>query len=426
MPKAIISNRIYMDLPDNKQEIFDKLTYRIVTNEGHSKFEKIELIRNYRMITPTVLAIPQGRRDLIPEGYDIVDKRIVEFADFPEPEFPLLPEQQVVYDEIEDSCSLAALPGWGKTFTALHLANKLGQKTLVVTHTAALRDQWVGEVEKMYEFTPSIIGAGDVEIHQPITIANVQTLVKHTSSLEKTFGALFLDEMHHVPATTFTDVVQSSHARYRIGLSGTMKRKDGKHVMFQDFFGKDVYTPPQNNTVAPTIRLLKTGLSIPSAETWADKITKLLSDSEYIEFIATIAVIQARKGHKVLVIADRIDFLTKVKELCGERAVVVVGETDDRDAEIAKIKNNTADILCGSRQIFSEGISVNELSCVILGTPIANHPLLEQIIGRIMRISPGKLKPEVIDIQFNGYAERKQNSMRIDLYVEKGWEICTD
>lgn len=426
MPKAIISNRIYMDLPENKKEIFDKLTYRIVTNEGHSKYEKIELIRNYRMITPAVLAIPQGRKDLIPADYEIVDKRIVEFSDLPDPSYALFAEQQIVYDEVEDSCCLAALPGWGKTSTALHIAYKLGQKTLVVTHTAALRDQWVEEVQKMYGFTPSIIGGGDVDFSKDITIANVQTLVKHTIQLEKVFGTLILDEMHHVPAATFTDVVQSSHARYRIGLSGTMKRKDGKHIMFADFFGHKVFTPPQSNTVAPRIHLLKTQISLPNEKSWADKITTLLNDEDYIEFISILAVIQSNKGHKVLVIGDRVNFLKKVKERCGDRAVVIIGPTEDKDFQISKIRDGSANILCGSRQIFSEGLSVNELSCVILAVPIANHPLLEQIIGRIMRKSDNKLKPEVYDIQFNGFTERKQNSVRVDLYVEKGWEISTE
>ena len=51
--------------------------------------------------------------------------------------------------------------------------------------------------------------------------------------------------------------------------------------------------------------------------------------------------------------------------------------------------------------------------------------LLEQLIGRIMRMAPNKLEPEVIDINFAGYADRKQNNLRLGFYLEKGWEIET-
>jgi superfamily II DNA or RNA helicase len=202
-----------------------------------------------------------------------------------------------------------------------------------------------------------------------------------------------------------------------------MQRKDGRHVMFSDFFGSTVYKPPQNNTIAPLVRLLKTGQKLPGGKTWQDIVTKLLSDEEYIDLIASIALIQARKGHKVLIIASRVSFLQKVAGLLGERATVVIGDTTDRKGEVDKILNGECDILCGSRQIFSEGISVNPLSCVILAEPLANAPTLEQIIGRIMRLSPNKLKPLVIDMQFSGGASMRQNSIRVNFYISKGWEI---
>ena len=66
--------------------------------------------------------------------------------------------------------------------------------------------------------------------------------------------------------------------------------------------------------------------------------------------------------------------------------------------------------IAGSRQIFSEGISINILSCVILAVPMSNDSLLEQIIGRVMREHPGKLNPVVVDVQFSGWLDKKQNN----------------
>lgn len=424
MPKAIISNRIYMDLPPDKQKLFNTLTYRIVTNENSVKYANVEIIRNYRMLNTKVVSIPQGRLDLIPEGYEIVDKRVIEFADFPEPKFDLFDEQKVVYDQVEDTVFINALVGWGKTFTALHVAHKLGQKTLVVTHTMALRDQWVQEVEKLFGIKPGIIGSGkfDVDDH-PIVVGNIQSIVRVVDKISKVFGTIILDEAHHTPATTFTQLIDSMHARYRIALSGTMKRKDGKHIMFPDYFGHNVLRPKQNNTLNPKISILKSKISLPSGKTWANRVTSLLELPEYIEVIAAMAAVQGNKGHKVLVIADRVEFLKKVSERLGSRATYIVGETKERHVELDKVSSGECDILCGSRNIFSEGISLNSLSCLILAVPIVNHSNLEQLIGRIMRLSEGKLSPEVIDINFSGRSEKAQNATRLALYLEKGWQI---
>lgn len=83
--------------------------------------------------------------------------------------------------------------------------------------------------------------------------------------------------------------------------------------------------------------------------------------------------------------------------------------------------------MAGSRQIFSEGISINPLSCLVLAGPISAPAhadgLIDQICGRIRRMHPGKLQPLVLDMQFAGSADRKQNKERYAFYVRKGWEI---
>lgn len=315
-----------------------------------------------------------------------------------------------------------------KTFTALYIAAKLGQKTLVITHTTALRDQWYGEVKHLFGMTPGVIGSGhyDIEDHA-IVVSNIQSLVKHVDKLSKEFGTIIVDECHHTPASTFTTTLDVFHARYKIGLSGTMQRKDGKHCMFKDFFGSHVVTPPASNTLTPSVLVIKSGITLDPKLSWADKITKLTVDEEYRQFIANIAKTQINKGHKVLVIADRVEFLEKVNEYIGEQSLLVTGGTslEEREAAKEQILSGKKSCITGSRQIFSEGISINALSCVILAIPMSNDSLLEQIAGRVMRMFDGKLNPLIIDINFEGYADRSQNNARLGFYLRKGWKVKT-
>ena len=428
MPKAIISNRIYLDTtPEIVQTLTKALTYKIKKppRPGMTHFSQFEIIKNYKMLPKGIISIPGGRIDLIPEEYEIVDKRVLHELPFPTPQLPLRPSQIDVYNSVDDMCFINAMVGWGKTFCALHIARKLGQKTLIVCHNTMLRDQWKEEVTKLYNMPVGVIGSGEWDIDHTIVIGNIQTLTKVVPDINKEFGTIIVDECHHVTATTFTTFLDGMYARYKIGLSGTMVRKDGKHILFKDFFGPKLYQPPQENTLIPTIKVIKTGVALAAGEPWVKKINLLLYDPDYQSFIAAIARMQIDKGHKVLIIADRVEFLQNVGELIGESCVCITGGTTYEERTLLKeqVESGKKSCIAGSRQIFSEGISVNILSCVILAAPIANDALLEQIIGRIQRKHPDKLDPVVIDMHFSGPSDRKQNNDRLAFYQRKGWEI---
>ena len=423
--KAVVSNRIYLEVTDQYKEVLSKeLTYTI---PSYNPKDPPIVIKNMARIRSNLVSIPIGRTDLIPRDYEVVDKRIELPIELPEFKFPLRPSQQEVFDEVEDNCIINAWVSWGKTFTGLSIAGKLKQKTLIVVHTVPLRNQWTKEVEKVFGFTPGIIGSGKFNIDPPIVIGNTQSLYRNIPTIRKAFGLVMLDEMHHVSSPTFSKVIDSNYARYKIGLSGTIERKDGKHVVFRDYFGQKVLKPPKENYMTPSIWVHRSeirfmdGSNIP----WANKVTQLAYNEEYVHTIALLAAAFAAKGHKVLVVSDRVHFLQACAELAGDKAVCVTGEVphEERQTLMSKITTGEANILFGTQAIFSEGISLDDLSCLILGTPVNNEPLLTQLIGRVIRQKEGKRDPIVVDIQLKGNTARRQASNRMGYYMKQGYNI---
>jgi superfamily II DNA or RNA helicase len=385
------------------------------------------IIKNMGRISSKLITVPTGRMDLVPDDYEIIDKRTLVPVEFPKFKFDLRDSQAKVHDSIQDSAIINAFVSWGKTFTAIAVAAKLGQKTLVVVHTLALRDQWEKEIEHCLGIKPGIIGSGKFDITPIIVVANVQTLGKKMKEIQNMFGTLILDEMHHVSAPTFSKIIDKSNARYKIGLSGTLKRKDGKHVIFNDYFGFDVHQPPKENYITPRVVLVKSETRFPDSAKipWANRVNAVAYDEGYQRMISQLASVYAAKGHKVLVVSDRVQFLNRCADLTGNNAICITGELphEQRDEELKKIKDGTADILYGSQSIFSEGISVNELSCLILGTPINNEPLLIQLIGRVIRKMDGKIQPVVLDIQLKGNTAARQAKARSAVYIKQGYDI---
>jgi superfamily II DNA or RNA helicase len=414
-----------MDIDPQAFNALDKaLTYKI---DSYRSDVAPTMIKNVRKIRNGLVSIPVGRFDLIPEGYEIKDKRVLLPVDFPKFKFDLRQSQQDVYDAIEDNAIINAFVSWGKTFTALAVAAKLGQKTLVVTHTVSLRTQWEKEIRKVFGIEPGIIGSGKYDISPPIVVGNIQTLYKLRGKIEKEFGTLIIDECHHIPANTFSKLVDASYARYKIGLSGTVQRKDGKHVIMPDYFGHTKFTPLKENYMEPTIEVIQTkirfmdGAKIP----WANRINDLVRQEEYGKLICFLAAAYRKQGHKVLLLSDRVYFLKRVKETLGEHCELITGEVPlaDREKKIERVQSGKVDILLGTQSIFSEGISVNPLSCLILATPVSNTPLLTQLVGRVIREYPGKIDPVVVDINLKGKTAEKQAKLRLGHYLQQGYNV---
>ena len=422
--KAVLSNRIWLEVTNSYQSKLDEeLTYAI---PNRNPLNPPFIIKNMAVVRSGLVTIPIGRTDLIPDDYEIVDKRAlspIKPLDF---KFNLRPSQQEVYDSLDDSAIINAWVSWGKTFTALAIANKLQQKTLVVTHTLSLRAQWEKECKKVFGVTAGVIGSGKFEIDAPIVIGNVQTLYRRQKDIHNVFGTIILDEMHHVSSPTFTRIVDSNRARYKIGLTGTMERKDGRHVVFRDYFSNTVYKPPRENYLKPRVEIVKSGIRfMDGAYTpWAERVNALAYDWEYQNMISLLAAKYAAIGHKVLVVSDRVDFLKRCAKLVGDNAISVTGDIphEDREEMIKEIFHDK-DVLFGTQSIFSEGISVDCLSCLILGTPVNNDPLLTQLIGRIIRIYEGKPQPVILDIHLVGKTATKQANARMGYYIKEGYDV---
>ena len=422
--KAVLSNRIYLSVnKEQTNELEKELTYTIAPRIPS---DPPIVFKTFRYVREGLVSLPMGREDLIPSDYEIVDKRVVNEIKHPEFKFDLRPSQQAVYDEVQDNSIINAWVSWGKTFTGLAIAGKLGQKTLVVTHTTNLRNQWEKEVKKCFGYTAGRIGSGQCNIDAPIVCGNIQTLYRRMDDIKKEFGTIILDEMHHVSSPTFTRIIDEMPCRYKIGLTGTLERKDGRHVVFRDYFGNNVMKPPKENYLVPKIDIYKTDIRFldGSYTPWAERINHLTRDAEYVHGVAMTAARYAAEGHKVLVVSDRVAFLKNCAALVGDKAVSITGDMDFAEGEeTMDMIRKDKQILFGTQSIFSEGISINELSCLVLGTPVNNDPLLTQLIGRIIRKIDGKKQPVVVDFNLKGKTAARQASARMGYYMKQGYEV---
>lgn len=428
MKKAVLSNRIWMNFDE---ELYEKLklelTYKIPSKVPT---DPPTIRREYSIIGNKFLTIPIGRQDLIPSNYEIIDKRVYNPVKFPKFKFELRPSQELIYNAVYDNCLINANVSWGKTFSGIAIATKLKQKTLVITHTVNLRDQWIEEVKKTLGIEPGIIGGVNkkpIFIHKdkPITIANVQTLRKHINTLKKEFGLVIMDEVHHAPASIFTQCVEGLCARFKIGLSATLKRKDFLHIVIPNYFSSTIFKPPKENQMTPEVVMVQTDIPFSSNSTipWANKVNELVARPEYLDLITSISERYADLGHMVLTVSDRTEFLENCKNKSGDRAIMITGTTDNRDELHKSMENREHDILYGAISIYKEGISLNFLSCLILGAPTNNDPLLEQLIGRVQRHVEGKLTPVIVDIVLKGATAKRQAQTRAGHYIRHGYKV---
>src|SRR5262249_23718899 len=129
---------------------------------------------------------------------------------------------------------LAATTGFGKTVVAAALIAHRRRNTLVLVHRRELLTQWVERLKTFLNVDAKDIGVIGGGRHKPtgiIDIAIIQSLVRkgEVSDLVANYGHIVVDECHHLSAVSFELAARRAKARYVLGLSATVTRKDGHH-----------------------------------------------------------------------------------------------------------------------------------------------------------------------------------------------------
>jgi TOTE conflict system, Archaeo-Eukaryotic Primase domain/Type III restriction enzyme, res subunit len=129
---------------------------------------------------------------------------------------------------------LAAATAFGKTVVAASMIAERGRNSLILVHRQQLLDQWIARLATFLDKPASDIGqigGGKKRPTGKIDVALIQSLVRkgEVDDIVANYGYLVVDECHHLPAVSFEAVARRCKAKYVLGLSATVTRRDGHH-----------------------------------------------------------------------------------------------------------------------------------------------------------------------------------------------------
>lgn len=136
---------------------------------------------------------------------------------------------------------VVALPtGAGKSYVAQLAIDAVRRDTLVVVPTLDLVRQWYDLLRHAFAAPVGVVGGGE---HNPqaLTVTTYDSAYIHMEHLGARYGLVVFDECHHLPSDAYAYAARACLAPYRLGLSATPERADGKHADLDTLVGPIVY-----------------------------------------------------------------------------------------------------------------------------------------------------------------------------------------
>jgi superfamily II DNA or RNA helicase len=130
--------------------------------------------------------------------------------------------------------------GAGKTHVAVLAAAEKKRSTLVVAPTLDLVRQWYDVLRTSFGLEVGVVGGGEHSI-RPLTVITYDSAYLHMETIGARFGLIVFDECHHLPADAYAFAARSCLAPYRLGLTATPERTDGKEALLTELVGPTVY-----------------------------------------------------------------------------------------------------------------------------------------------------------------------------------------
>lgn len=133
--------------------------------------------------------------------------------------------------------------GAGKTLVAQMAMQCTPRTTLIIVPTLDLMHQWYAGLLETFGGNPAVglLGGGSRDEDTPILIATYASAAINAERLGNRYALLVFDEVHHLPADFTRVIADYSIAPYRLGLTATMTREDGRDRDLERLVGPVVY-----------------------------------------------------------------------------------------------------------------------------------------------------------------------------------------
>jgi len=324
--------------------------------------------------------------------------------------------------------------GGGKTFVAAEIIRQCDCNTLWIIDRSELLHQTKHELENMLGMDLGLIGNGVMDI-KPITIATIQTLAKKTvelSSYLETVNFAVVDEYHKSAAETYQTVFRKlGNTEYRLGLTATVARDDGKEPILYALLGKIVYR-------ISTKELIEQGYLVKPRIVF-NEIPAVSHDIDYVDdYRKNIAESTERneKIHstvlnnpdkKILIITKLVNHGKVLNDMIKGSAHLHGSLGNEVRKGIMKwFRECNSGCLIMTLSIAAEGLDIPDLDVLVNASANKGDVKSVQVLGRLLRKIEGKDTALYVDFLDNGKHTKMHSKYRMKAFEIQGHEVLTE
>ena len=304
--------------------------------------------------------------------------------------------------------------------------SRTATQTLILVHRRELAEQAARHCSDAYPEKTVEIEMGNVHASgaADITVASVHSIISGERMAKfdpSRFKLILVDESHHIVASSFMQTLKhfgllKENAREDspalVGVSATFSRFDGlrlsdaiDHIVYH----KDYVDMMENkwlcDVVFTTVKSqakLSSVKNAASGDFQVSDLSRAVNTPQTNDITVRAWITRAANRKSTLVFCvdlTHVADLTATFRRCGFDARFITGDTSKqiRGERLDAFKNREYPVLlnCG---VFTEGTDIPNIDCVLLARPTKSRNLLVQMIGRGMRLYPGKISCHVIDM----------------------------
>ena len=335
----------------------------------------------------------------------------------------LRPDQLAAADAMlgHETGVLAATTAFGKTVLAAWLIAQRGVNTLVLVHRQQLLDQWVERLSQFLGVQAKEIGrlgGGRKRLTGTLDVALIQSLVRKGRVDDRVgdYGHLVIDECHHLSARSFELAARRAKARFILGLSATITRKDGHHpIIFMqcgpiryrvDAKAQALQRPFTHQVLVRPTGFRSTDPVDPDQRIQFQQLYAELIDSDSRNRLICEDVLGAvQEGRTPLVLTERtqhIEMLRSMLEHAVDHLIILRGgmgrkalaEALDR---IRQAPQGESRVVIATGRFVGEGFDDSRLDTLFLALPVSWRGTIAQYVGRLHRLHDLKKEVRVFD-----------------------------